>query len=485
MRSFRDRVGSVISSVGRRAPMVFLVVALLLVSFRTMRYGKQLPFSDDWDFLRLMVGADRLTVGALFTPYNEHRIPIPLATLFLSFNLFRGDYRWIAVTNTLLLALGAFSLLGAIRSLRGALCWRDIAVPAVLLGFSHHAHGWSFYAQFTLSTVLILLLLGLLLASSRDRHGGRPWTMPAAALLLTLCALCGLQGALPALVMSVWLLMDGWLRWRRAPGREARTAAVLAVASSGTAAVVCAAILLATPTTDASWTAPAVGEALAYAVHVLGSPVGVWAVRRPWMASLVSAVLLGVCALAWIPRRSAPEAAPSSDRVAAGRGARLRRITMVIVAMVALAGSIGIGRAAIGAPLTMHYGVLFTPFFIAVYLLLEVGLPSRWTRTVSSLFALVLTAIFLAHIPHGMKWSRSDHEKEVPVMAKIVTGATMDDLVAEHMEAFYFSDLRESEQARAMVRRGLLLLAMYDVEPFTCFRREFGGPAIPPYCRDE
>lgn len=70
-------------------------------------------------------------------------------------------------------------------------------------------------------------------------------------------------------------------------------------------------------------------------------------------------------------------------------------------------------------------------------------------------------------------------------MAKIVTGATMDDLVAEHMEAFYFSDLRESEQARAMVRRGLLLLAMYDVEPFTCFRREFGGPAIPPYCRDE
>src|SRR4051794_19688327 len=76
------------------------MVALGVVAF----YGYDLPFSEDWHMVRLLVGREPNLFQWLWAQNHEHRIPLPKALYLLLLKVSGGDFRTGMFANVLLLA---------------------------------------------------------------------------------------------------------------------------------------------------------------------------------------------------------------------------------------------------------------------------------------------------------------------------------------------------------------------------------------------
>lgn len=182
--------------------------AILFVAF----YGRNVPFSDDFNILAFLVGDQEITPAWLWEQYVEHRIPLPKLVLIALFRLSGGDFRAVMVFNVFTMAALAFGMIWTAKRLRGWTSYADAFFPLTLLHGGHYYNFlWAFVAHFFLVTGLAGVVLLLILRKNAPLRLG-PGVLFFVCLVLL--SLCGSQGLLFVPPSALWLGYAGWLQWR-------------------------------------------------------------------------------------------------------------------------------------------------------------------------------------------------------------------------------------------------------------------------------
>ncbi len=216
--------------------------ALLLAALAFVwRYGRNIPFFDEWTLVPTVTGEAPVTAAWLWEPHNEHRIPLPK---LIQVGLLRltGDFRTEMFLNVLALGAVAWVLLRVARKLRGETTYADALLPLALL---HLGHGWDllwgFEVQFISSTMLAGCLLGIIAGAGASV---RPWPAIGAGICLVLLPLCGANGLALVPVLAFWLVYQGVRLLRSTERPSHRISGVLVLGLAVTALMLVASYFL-------------------------------------------------------------------------------------------------------------------------------------------------------------------------------------------------------------------------------------------------
>jgi hypothetical protein len=323
--------------------------------------GVNVPYWDEWELVPMVTGSQPLTPSFLWSLHNEHRIPLPRLAYYAVFGAFR-DFRAVAVFNVLVLSAGAAFLIAMAGRARGRGSWADGFLALALLNLGHADNMlWGFQVQFTLTGLLVALVLG---TSACVRGRPRPSEALAIGVPLLLAPLCGATGVPLALLGGAWLL--GWAaraaRTRDALGSGApRPASPALLGGLGLACWAVVGLYLFRYRGNPGHPKPAGVKAGLLAVteflSVTPGAAGGW--YWPWSTALVAALVAAtVVALAvwwWRDREDRTVA----EGLLAGLGALL-----------GLAVAVGWGRSGFGpgAAMAGRYATLAAPIACAAYL---------------------------------------------------------------------------------------------------------------------
>src|SRR5262245_25563420 len=191
------------------------------------RFGRNVPFSDDWPMVPLITGDQSVTTDWLWEQFNEHRWPLAKLTLLGLYRLTGGDFRAGMVFNVLVLGVLAAAMIGAARRLRGGTSYSDAFFPLLLLNWGHYENLlWSTMVCFLLTILLIGGVL-LVIVAGRDPFGLRGAILAGVCVLLL--PLCGALGLIYAAALVPWLVYMSGRCWR-SPGPRQRFIAGLTLA---------------------------------------------------------------------------------------------------------------------------------------------------------------------------------------------------------------------------------------------------------------
>jgi hypothetical protein len=296
------------------------------------RYGANIPRSDEWQDVAVLLGNEPFTPGWLWRPHSVHRIPLPRLVRLVLYRA-TGDFRAPLFFNVAVMALAAAMLLRALARARGP-SGLDVVVPLLLLGPGHYMNFlWGFQVQFALSCALFVGTLAVLVTSA---SAPGPRTLAALGALVLAQVLTGANGVALAVPLLGWLAAA--VTRSRAEGGTLR-ATGLALACVSAVLVAVYPIGLRGPAASPPSTAAAVAAtALQFLSTSLGATVPLWQGRALVVAVLAAATLM-VLGRAW---RRDPAQRWRASGLAAGWGSVLL-----------LAVFVGLGRA----ELTLHPGI--------------------------------------------------------------------------------------------------------------------------------
>lgn len=163
------------------------------------RYGDNVPAPDEWSMVPIATGHAPFTWQWLWSPWIGHRVPLCRLTLLALYKLSGLNFRAAQYLQVVVLAAVALLLIQTATHRRGHPSWTDSALPLILLSWVHWSNwlsGWQI--QFTFSVCLTLLLL----VCAEFRR----WTLQGVCLLLL--PVCGSNGALVAVVLIPWFLLQ-------------------------------------------------------------------------------------------------------------------------------------------------------------------------------------------------------------------------------------------------------------------------------------
>jgi hypothetical protein len=189
-------------------------------------YGLDLPRTDDWVMVPQVVGRSPVTLRWLWTPQNEHRIPLPRLVYLAVVRGSGNDFRAGMVLNVAMLTAAAGLLILASRWANGGRTRvADAFFPLALMGWMHYENMlWCFQ----ISMILPVLLLCAIAAAMNHPHAT---TRARAGLVIGICLpLLVLTGgpSVAAVPLALWLgAVAAWQWWQRRNGAGgARGAAV-------------------------------------------------------------------------------------------------------------------------------------------------------------------------------------------------------------------------------------------------------------------
>lgn len=203
----------------RRGPLadqalwaVLAVWALLWAGWAVYldRYGSPLPWCDEYAFCAagLTGGAKPLTLGWLWEPANEHRLPLTKLWVVLLGRLFAWDFRAMHQANFAALALGCLALILAVRRARGRSWLADAFLPLLVLTPAQYATLVQYVYAYGMALGLWCLAAAAVLVGWPSRSVPR-----LLAYLLVILAVCwagGPAGNLWALGFCA-VLARGWV----------------------------------------------------------------------------------------------------------------------------------------------------------------------------------------------------------------------------------------------------------------------------------
>jgi hypothetical protein len=335
---------------GSARPVVLLpwiVFALTLLSsfWLVARYGANIPRSDEWRDVSVLLGDDPLTFDWLIRPHSVHRIPAPRLVRLLLYRVSGRDFRSALVFNVAVMALATFLALRTVGRCRGATARWDALLPLLLLGPSHYANFlWGFQVQFALSAALFLASIAIV-ASCETRPD--PAKLRFLTIVLALQALCGANGVALAAPLIPWSLA--------AASGQRKVPVVLALAAIPAVLVALYPIGLAARDPISASPADAARTALQFLSTGLAAAVPLWTLRSVFVGSLTA----GAFALLFRAFRKIPsERWRSSGLAACG------------LSMLLLAAFVGLGRAelTVNAGIQDRYATLAAPLLLVVYL---------------------------------------------------------------------------------------------------------------------
>ncbi len=350
---------------------VYATLTLLLV-YRTSRYGMQYPYSDDWLLLPQWLGLQPLSWESLLAHHNEHRIPLQRLYWIAVFRLTGGDLRWMVIANTFLLATAGLLLNGAIARTRGSLALSDALVPIALLGFTHGGHLWLFQASFAIPVCgIIVVMSSSVMLTAATSNPGAQRAQVGILFGLSVLALSGAAGVVVASVVAIYLCLDNWWLSRAAqpPRQSANRTFVYGLVI---VIMICIVIAATTPKLQRPWASPTVGMIGSIALQMLVAPLGTKSVAWwPWTL-ILPALLLGT--YAWhtgiLIARGTADAALGT-----------LRIGIVLLSMLVLYLTLGVGRAGREVFPMHHYGLLGLPLYLGLYAWASCSLGVRCARS--------------------------------------------------------------------------------------------------------
>jgi hypothetical protein len=414
------------SAVWPSAIFVWLVWAMTLagILWSIARYGRNIPFEEDWLMVAPMTGHEPDLPRWLWSQNSEHRLPLPR---LVNLGLLRatGDFRSTMVFDTLALAGVAAAMILVARGLRhGRTSLADAFFPLVFLHLGNWDNlVWGWQIQFVLPTVLACVILLIIVARPALTT---PGVIVAGTLALLGLPLSGANGLLFAPTLASWF---GYVAWEGRRGHRSGQAMAWAPA----AAVLLTAMVIvvyfvgyeASPWNAAS---PSLGETLKTSVKFLALSAGPVA-EKSWLlfGVVVSVILLISLVTLAVARRIRDE-----ERL------RIVGLLAFFAAVVLMALAVGWGRAGREAEtgyMPTRYVLLAAPGLCAVYFtLLLYG--TKWVRRVApTALAILMALVFPFNTRAGIErrnWFGTGLEAFERDMASGSSAA----LLARHHHAF-------------------------------------------------
>jgi hypothetical protein len=380
---------------------LFLAAVWLTCTVCTLWFAAQssgdLPKVDDWvEMVPAVSGYQPVTLEWLWTPLNEHRIPLPRLAYLTAYYVSGGDFRSSACLSVLLLSFVASLCMMFARRCRGS-AMADAFLPLILL---HWGQGQTFVfgvLSFVIPTVLGYLALLLVLSPE-------PFTIRR-GLLWSLCLLgmplCGMNGVVLCVPLAGWLAALG-LNRIRAGGSERRQGMAFLLMAAGVLAIIGLYFV------DFSWIIfpPQLQSIVAKRgvlgrVETMGAIVGMslgWLGRAFWpLASVLVLLLVGAASLAAVlfAYRSRPQ-----ERLRISGG------LVFMAASLFLVGAIGWGRSfTVGESLwfTTRYATVSIPVLVSIYLVSLICFTPAVGAWMRALLGLTALAVYGGHIvgEHG------------------------------------------------------------------------------------
>lgn len=378
---------------------VWLVSSIATIAF-VHQYTSWVPYGDEYDIVPIIAEREPLTLKWLWSPHNEHRIPLPRLVRYSLLTISGGDFRICVVGLPILMSLVALGTTLAVARIRGD--WRvsDAALSLIILHWGQVENliwgfQWCIFLPVALS--LAVLCIGCWKTGLPDARGSL-----VAAICVLGMMLCGGGGLLAAVPLTCWLALACWYGYQRAAGARDRwywvgTATAIVATWVGTAAY-----FQGLPRLPAESTAVPLVEKLRVAVAFLSTAFGMQFEHYWWLTGGASIVFtLGLSVLCWqVVRRCANE----------------RWRVFVIAATVAgcllMAVAVGHGRANNGVEggLQSRYTTFMVPLLCVIYFCSLVGgtafsSPSRkWLGFAMLAFAIVLQANVVFGLNYGQQF---------------------------------------------------------------------------------
>lgn len=336
--------------------VAWLICSLLQVLY-LKKYSAALPHCDEWTMTSVAAGDRPLTLGELWTPTNEHRMPLNRLSMFALGRLGGWDMRLIRMTNLAMLSLGCLALVLAVRRIRGESALSDVFLCLLVLTPGQ----WESTLLYAYSLIPALsafcFALALLMVKQPLRSVPALWLYLSAALVVTLSGgpsgnvwalgLCG------ALAPSLWAPAS--IAWKRS-------------AVTGTAIVAAVSLVFLALTPQVARHAPYQSDSMLLTLRAAAKVIVCWlgpAGRAAWpWTLLVLAVPAIVIATAiftrWLKRKAIDDAA---------RTAAWLDLAVVVAATLVLGLLIAHGRSRLDV-WSSRYHTLMLPLGVLTYLLL-------------------------------------------------------------------------------------------------------------------
>ncbi|WP_155403841.1 hypothetical protein [Variovorax paradoxus] len=359
---------------------VFIVFALCIYPV-----SRAHPWSDDWTYPGIYGSNWKEFFQWVVAQHVDHRIPIIKLVQYGLLKASRFDFRVLLLFNAAIATVGALALAGAARLHRGAAHWGDLVIPLTVLNFGFGLYAWAFSAQFSFCIALSFVFLFLFMKSQSANSGP---LLIAAMVALWACALCGMNGAIVATVISAAILVLAIRQkaWNTQRAMIAGPASVLAT----TAAV----FLTWQPsgTTLAAQTDPAT-RMLSWARHLVESSFIVDGWLQGYWRPILCAVFFGAALVRVLAYLMQALRRGNADMAKVALHATLLAYAMLFVSIV-----LGRSRSGEWSPgLEMHYGYLVVAL-----------VPLSWIIVTESgkktLARWALAAVLVVAYGHAFRW---------------------------------------------------------------------------------
>ncbi|MGL6073153.1 MAG: hypothetical protein ACRC8S_03215 [Fimbriiglobus sp.] len=244
--------------------LIWLASTLILLVIIDRYTGKS-PYFDDVAYFGMNLLPKNVVASDFWIPLNEHRVPLPKFTSWAIMRTFGYNPRLVMRVDVLLVASGVAALLLAARSARGgSSSIQDAIFPLVLLSPGQAENFiWAVQVNFLLPAALFSVCAALI-AGCQERI-----SMQRALALgsVTVClSLCGIQGQIPAFLISLWLIFWGF----KSPGWPRRFAIGLSFIAIGIVTICLSVYERPSNVPPPEWDM----RAVRYIIRVLGSAWG-------------------------------------------------------------------------------------------------------------------------------------------------------------------------------------------------------------------
>jgi hypothetical protein len=453
-------------------------ICTLVATVFVWRYGVWYPKQDDWAILGMVTGEQPLTPAWLWSQHNEHRIVLPRLVFYALYNLTGADFRSTTLFNLACLAAVAAGMISTLRRLRGYTSYADGFFPLVLMHLGLAALQWGFQVQFTLTTVIIVVLY-LVVIREETPSRRAALTVGCGMLLLTLC---GANGLLLAVVLAV-----GYLFWAFPLLRPQATSSDQR--SHGQRALLLllplATFLIAglyfigyqNPSHTVNYQHVTPRQMVSATLRLMSTFPGAGALPMGrWTVVPIVGLIFGTVVLVVRAGKNAP--------VGSAKRRRALGISAFFAATLGLFVVMGRGRGGDWTPaMATHYSTLALPLICFVYAAWQLyGKPSSARLVQMSLFT-VVSMIYALYVPSVLSYYQKPNMLQMERLDRLIRGGAPSELI---LERFDMTGGNNEPKFRAEVLRRFNTLREQQIGRYATPRafRDILLPPMPTTARD-
>jgi hypothetical protein len=428
-----------------------LLVGTIGVCYYVYRFGRNVPFWDDWELVPGLVGAERADLAWLWRQHNEHRYPVTGLVILAVWRFF-GDLRFVMLATNLVLSALALLFVRAARAVRGRTSYTDAFFPLVFLSWGHYEN-MIFTAQMFF-VVPVALASAVMAVAARDRWRGHAWQIVGVVACLVLLPLHGAMGIVLVLPAALWSAVAGAERWRSRDATGRRDARLL-VGGAAAACLLVGLYFVGFHSTSYHPPSPSLVASGRVMLEVLSIAVG-GAGQTVWPLSGVGVAVLLVTSVALALATAFVRPEVRLRALGVGLGA---------ASFGALAAAIGHGRAGLAdaAGFSDRYAVFTTPILCGAYLAFALFAHADLARFVRVALFAVACALLLPNYREGKAYGFDRAARADIVVNDAKRGIPPEIIAARAVDKVYPD--RAILAARLELLRAARASAFRDVEP--------------------